>query len=250
MSGPSVALASALVSVGLLMGSLAPSAAAAKGAPKPPPTPTSTLEGLDVSQWQGTVDWVKVAAAGKRFAMIRASAGSLSPDTRYAANRTAAEAAGLKVAAYHFANPDSKPGDALAEADFFLSLATPTHGELLPVLDLEVTNGLATADMQAWAMTWPERVRSKLGVRAMIYTNPNFWKTNMGDSTAFAQAGYTVLWIANWGVKQPTVPATNWGGAGWSFWQYSSCGSVPGISGCVDLDRYKGPTLSSALFIP
>ena len=103
--------------------------------------------------------------------------------------------------------------------------------------------------MQTWAMTWLERVRSKVGVRATIYTNPNFWQTSMGDTTAFAQAGYTVLWIANWGVKQPSVPASNWDGKSWSFWQYSSCGGVPGVSGCVDLDRYHGSSLPAALFI-
>jgi GH25 family lysozyme M1 (1,4-beta-N-acetylmuramidase) len=249
MTGKSAALA-ALVSISVLAGGMSPAAVEAKGTPKPPPTPTSALEGLDVSQWQGSVDWVKVAASGKHFAMIRASAGSLTSDTRYAANRAGASAAGLKVAAYHFANPDSKPGDAATEADFFLSLATPTHGEMLPVLDLEVSNGLSTADMQTWAMTWLERVRARLGVQAMIYTNPNFWKTTMGDDTAFANAGYTVLWVANWGVKSPTVPAADWAGQGWTFWQYSSCGHVSGIGGCVDLDRYRGTTLAQGLFIP
>jgi lysozyme len=242
MSRRPAALTTTLVSVALLVGALVPATAA--GA-----TGTWT-EGVDVSQFQGTVNWSRVAAAGKRFAMVRASAGSLTADPKYSANRAGAKAAGLKVAAYHFANPDSKPGDATTEADWFLSLAKPTHGDLLPVLDLEVTNGLSTAQMQTWAMTWLERVRSKLGVRAMIYTSPNFWATKMGNSTAFAQAGYTVLWIANWGVSTPAVPAANWSGNGWTFWQYSSCGHVNGISGCVDLDRYKGTTFAPALFIP
>ncbi|MGH2407440.1 MAG: glycoside hydrolase family 25 protein [Candidatus Limnocylindrales bacterium] len=237
-----------LVALALSAGGLSPAATAARGGPKP--APSSSLEGLDVSQWQGTIAWSRVASAGKRFAFIRASAGSLSNDPRYVANRAGAKAAGLKVGAYHFANPDSKPGDALAEADFFLSLATPAQGDLLPVLDLEVNNGLSTADLQAWAMTWLERVRSKLGVRAMIYSSPNFWQTQMGDTTAFAAAGYQVLWIANWGVKQPTVPAANWDGKGWTFWQYSSCGSVSGIGGCVDLDRYHGLSLATYLLIP
>ena len=237
-----------LVTLVLSAGALLPAAAAAKGPQKPPPS--SALEGLDVSQWQGTVDWTRVAAAGKRFAFIRASAGSLSNDPLYPANRAGANAAGLKVGAYHFANPDAKPGDALVEADFFLSLATPAHGDLLPVLDLEVSNGLSTADLQTWAMTWLERVRETLGVRAMIYTSPNFWQTSMGGTTAIAAAGYQVLWIAHWGVKQPTVPAANWDGKGWTFWQYSGCGSVRGIRGCVDLDRYHGTTLAAYLLIP
>ena len=77
----------------------------------------------------------------------------------------------------------------------------------------------------------------------MIYTSPSFWKKYMGDSRALADAGYRTLWIAHWGVTAPTIPASNWGGRGWTFWQYSNCGTVPGIAGCVDLDRYHGSDL-------
>ena len=48
------------------------------------------------------------------------------------------------------------------------------------------------------------------------------------------------LWLAQWKVSSPTSPASNWASRSWSFWQYSSCGSVAGISGCVDLDRMRG----------
>ncbi len=280
MSGRPAALAAALVSLSLFIGSLAPSAEAARGgipgAPSQKPKPTATvspsptvtpaptatpvatatpaptyLEGLDVSVWQGTIDWTKVAAAGKKFAIIRASAGSLTKDSTYAANRAGAKAAGLKIAAYHYANPDTANNDALNEANWFLSLATPTHGELIPALDVEVTNGLSVSQMQTWVSTWLQRVSSVLGVKPMIYTSPNFWKTYLGDTQQFAQAGYKVLWIAHWtSASQPTVPAGNWGGNGWTFWQYTSDGTVPGITGRVDLDRYNGTTLSSSLFIP
>ena len=63
----------------------------------------------------------------------------------------------------------------------------------------------------------------------------------MANSTWFAQNGYSVLWIAHWTTaSSPSTPAENWGGKGWTFWQYTSDGTVPGISGRVDLDRYKG----------
>ena len=74
----------------------------------------------------------------------------------------------------------------------------------------------------------------------MIYTSPSFWTNSMGNTTMFADQGYSVLWVAHWGTSSPTVPAANWGGHGWTFWQYSNCGSAAGISGCVDLDRYNG----------
>lgn len=238
-------LATIAVLLALLVSLAAPATAAARRTTQPP-----KLEGVDVSRFQGTVDWTKVAASGRRFAMVRASAGSLTTDPAYPANRAGATAAGLKVSAYHYANPDSAVNDALNEANFFLGLATPMHGDLVPALDVEVTNGLSVADMQAWVRTWLERVSAQLGVKPMIYTSPNFWTTAMGDTRWFADNGYTVLWVAHWGVKAPSVPASNWGGRSWTFWQYTNCGSVPGISGCVDLDRYNGSALATSLFIP
>lgn len=161
--GSRAALGGLAVAAALLLAILVPPTEAARGdahgGPKPKPSPTGSafLEGLDVSQWQGTIDWGRVAAAGKRFAMIRASAGSLTQDTTYSANRTGAEGAGLAVAAYHYANPDSTPNDALNEANWFLQLSTPQSGELIPALDVEVTNGLSVSDMQAWVGTWLTR---------------------------------------------------------------------------------------------
>jgi len=219
--------------------------------PTPSPTPSPYLEGLDVSVYQGTIDWGKVAGAGKRFAIIRASAGSLTADTQYAANRAGAQAARLPIAAYHYANPDTATNDALNEANWFLQNAAPTHGDMIPALDVEVTNGLSVSAMQTWVSTWLERVSAVTGVKPMIYSSPNFWGTSMGNTAMFASGGYTVLWIAHWtSASQPTVPANNWGGNGWTFWQYTSSGVVPGVSGNVDLDRYNGTTLASSLFIP
>ena len=74
----------------------------------------------------------------------------------------------------------------------------------------------------------------------MVYTSPNGWKDRMADTTAIADAGYTVLWVAHWGVAAPTLPANDWQGNGWTIWQYSNCGDVPGIDGCVDLDWFDG----------
>jgi hypothetical protein len=62
----------------------------------------------------------------------------------------------------------------------------------------------------------------------------------MADTTAIADAGYTVLWIAHWNVASPTLPANDWQGNSWKIWQYSNCGDVPGIDGCVDLDFFNG----------
>ncbi len=210
----------------------------------PPPVPATYLEGIDVSRYQGTIDWAAVASAGKRYAIMRATLGEAYLDPMYAANHAGARAAGLQVTAYHFATPSASPGDAALEADWFVQNAALLPGDLVPALDLEQTGGLPASALQAWVATWLDQVTARLGVRPMIYTSPNFWKNSMGDTTMFADLGYSVLWIAHWATSSPTVPANNWGGRGWTFWQYSNCGSVAGISGCVDLDRYNGTDLA------
>jgi GH25 family lysozyme M1 (1,4-beta-N-acetylmuramidase) len=213
-----------------------------------PPTQPVYLEGIDVSHYQGAIDWPSVAAAGKRFAVVQATDGETCLDPMYATNHASARAAGTLVTAYHFAEPSSAPDEAVLQADWFVNSAALLPGDLVPALDLERTGGLSASALQAWVGAWLGEVYAKLGVRPMIYSNPSFWANSMGDTTMFADQGYSVMWIAHWGTSSPTVPAGNWGGHGWTFWQYSSTGSTAGIVGRVDLDRYNGSDLSPVSF--
>jgi GH25 family lysozyme M1 (1,4-beta-N-acetylmuramidase) len=216
--------------------------------PSPEQPSSNRLEGIDVSHWQGTIDWSKVRAAGKKFAFIKASEHTSFVDNKYQTNRSNAKAAGLKVGAYHFARPDLGTTDAYAEADHFIETADWKSGELRPVLDLEDTGGLSSSALQTWVKAFLQRIYDRTGVRAIIYVSPSFWSSKMGNSSWFAQNGYDILWIAHWTTaSSPSVPADNWGGRGWTFWQYTSDGSVSGISGRVDLNRYKGTDLGPAL---
>jgi GH25 family lysozyme M1 (1,4-beta-N-acetylmuramidase) len=221
-------------------------------APTPVPTPTPAyVDGIDVSYHQGPINWPQVASAGKRFAFVRATAGTLTADTAYWANSSGARAAGLDVGSYHFANPDSAFNDAGNEAAWFLRNAAIASGDLVPVLDFETANGLDPVSLTTWAQTWLSQVTAATGVRPIIYTTPKFWSTSMANTDWFARNGYSVLWIAHWTTaSQPAVPAGRWGGNGWAFWQHSSTGFVPGISGPVDLDRFNGSSLPASLFVP
>ncbi len=221
-------------------------------APTPIPTPTPAyLDGIDVSYHQGAIDWGQVATAGKRFAFVRATAGTLTADTAYSTNRSGARAAGLAVGSYHFANPDTAANDADNEATWFLQNAAIASGDLVPVLDFETANGLSPGSLTTWAQAWLSHVSAVTGVRPIIYTTPQFWSTSMADTDWFARNGYAVLWIAHWTTaSQPAVPASDWAANGWSFWQHSSSGTVSGISGAVDLDRFNGSLLPPSLFVP
>ena len=214
------------------------------------------LEGIDVSHWQGTIDWPQVAAAGKSFAILKATDGKpatsgtgLDIDPTYASNHAAAKANGLWTGAYHFARPDATPGDAILEADHFVSVMNLGTGDLNPALDIETSDGLSPAALTAWVRAFLDRVTARIGARPMIYTNPSFWSTALANTRALADAGYRTLWVAHWTTNaSPTVPASNWGGHGWTFWQYSSTGSVPGIAGAADLDRFNGVDLRTQAY--
>jgi GH25 family lysozyme M1 (1,4-beta-N-acetylmuramidase) len=209
-----------------------------------PAQPVGAVPGIDVSHWQGSIDWAQVAGAGRRFAIAKATQGRANVDPQYGINKAGAELNGIVFGAYHFADPDNTHNDALREADHFVDTAQLGPGNLIPVLDIERTGGLTQAKVTAWILDWLDRVTERVGVRPMVYTSPNGWLNRTGDTTAVAAAGYTVLWVAHWGVAEPRLPAADWNGNGWTFWQYTSQGSVPGIIGNVDLDWYESGDLT------
>jgi GH25 family lysozyme M1 (1,4-beta-N-acetylmuramidase) len=206
--------------------------------------------GVDVSHYQGSIDWPQVAGSST-FAFEKATEGKTLVDMTYPVNRMGAESVGIKVGAYHFARPAGSgdaalTSDAITQADFFLSIAQPQAGELPPVLDLEVTGGLKPPDLLTWASAWLEEIYARTGVRALVYTSPNFWKNALADSGVPALDG-TPLWVAHWTTASaPLVPGGNWGGAGWSFWQYSSHAKVTGITTQVDRDRFHLSSVTGA----
>ena len=191
---------------------------------------TPNAKGIDVSHWQGKIQWPRVAAAGYTFAFGKATESTTYTDPTYTTNRTGAESAGLTFGAYHFGRPGGS-GDAgiianaIAQADYFLDVAQPQAGELPPVLDLETKGALAVAGLQKWARAWLDQVAARTGVAPFVYASPSFWKTALGDTVEVADAGYP-LWIAHWTTNaSPIVPAEAWGGRNWTFWQHSSHGT-------------------------
>jgi hypothetical protein len=136
------------------------------------------------------------------------------------------------------------------QANHLLAVAGPQPGELPPVLDLEQTGALPKQRLLAWTLAWLDQIYARTGVQPFLYTSPLFWKKSLGNSTAAAAAG-TGLWIAHWTPNtKPTVPAQNWNGSGWKFWQWTNCVTVPGIKHCSDGDRMNGTKLASVAIAP
>lgn len=215
------------------------------------------IRGIDVSRFQGHIAWRQVGKTQLRFAFVQASRGSgadclvvpdqCGPDPYYLRNYKLARGEGLRVGAYHRAFA-SDPGtevdgiasaklDARAEANVFADTVGQLRGrDLLPVLDLETPfTGLDELELRAWVKAWLARVERRLGARPIIYTNNSSWQAT-GDTTRFALAGHP-LWVANFDVPSPLVPADDWAGQSWTIWQYTSSGGVPGIAGNVDKNK-------------
>jgi lysozyme len=208
--------------------------------------------GIDVSRFNRQINWQDVADSGVKFAFVEASRGSggdctvkprrCGADPYYALNYQEARAAGIRVGAYHraFTNGGSRRDaseDAVTEADLFVAqVGRLHHGDLLPALDVETPfDGLDAERLRSWVRVWLRRVRRKLGAKPIVYTNAPAWRAT-GDTARFARAGHR-LWVANWNVSEPSVPADHWDGQGWSIWQFTNSGRVRGIQRRVDEDR-------------
>jgi lysozyme len=213
------------------------------------------LRGIDVSRFQGTVDWEQVGTTKIAFAWVQASRGSgrdclvvpeqCGPDPFYEANIAGARANGIRVGAYHraFAAGGSRKrarADARREARLFIeTVGRLRNRDLLPALDVETPfSRLDAKRLRLWIRTWTGLVQRRLGARPVIYTNHSSWQAT-GDSRGFARRGH-LLWVANYNVQRPLVPAQDWDGKGWKVWQFTSTGSVRGIDGHVDKNRLKG----------
>jgi lysozyme len=210
------------------------------------------IRGIDVSRFQGHVAWRAVGKTQTRFAFLQASRGDghdctvvpdqCGADPEYLRNYKAARAEGIRVGAYHRAfaggrTPALAKEDARDEANVFITQVGQLRGkDLLPVLDVETPfHRLDEIRLRAWIRAWMSRVERKLGAKPIIYTNNSSW-LETGDTTDFALQGHP-LWVANFDVPKPAVPASNWAGKGWSVWQYTSSGRVRGVTGHVDKNR-------------
>ena len=200
------------------------------------------VEGIDVSVYQQRIDWAAVARSGIRFAYIRASY-SKTIDQRVRENWQAAADHGVLRGGYHFFRFGRNPR---TQAQVFLDALSGgpnPHGpgDLPPALDLEWDRwGVhpGTAELQAAyvrdAGIWLDTVGEALGRTPILYSGRSFWQ-EIGNPDGLADHPF---WVAHWGVERPNNLPDAW--SDWLFWQYTASGTVPGISGPVDRNRFSG----------
>jgi GH25 family lysozyme M1 (1,4-beta-N-acetylmuramidase) len=215
-----------------------------------------TLAGLDVAGFQhpasrqhpggAAISWPAVAKAGYKFAAVKATEGDYYVNSWAASDLAGAKAAGLTVTPYHFAVPNASGG--AAQAQFAVEYSGYKSGpRTLPLmLDIEYDPynatdranecyGLSAAKMTAWLSAFVATARSLTGQYPVIYTTADWWNTCTGKSAAFSA---DPMWVAAYGVASPTRPA---GWHIWTFWQYTSGGTVPGVTSpqTTDLDIFS-----------
>lgn len=199
-----------------------------------------TATGIDVSEFQNTIDWSQVQKAGVEFAYIRATEGTTIQDADFVQNWQGAEKAGVLVGPYHYFTTSSP---VQSQIDNFVSeLKKVDAGNLPPVLDVEdaiqFTN-YTVPQRIAMIQQWLDGVQQQTGLQPMLYMSSNFSSTVLGNTAQFDKYK---LWVADYTTAaQPVVPQP-W--TTWNFWQHADNGQVPGITGDVDMDYFNGPLKS------
>lgn len=190
--------------------------------------------GIDVSNYQGDIDFQRVKDAGIEVVYIKASQGSSWTDPDFQSNGEKAKAAGLDFGFYHFVTATTT-AEAEQEARFFASLITGMDYTCRPVMDFEEFSGLSHTQINAIGKAFLEELESLTGVKPMLYTDAyaanTLWEERFGAYP---------LWVANYDVSEPEVTSGIW--SGWAGFQYGS-GRVDGISDTVDLDRFTDAVL-------
>lgn len=191
------------------------------------------IQGIDVSKYQGQIDWNRVKSSGVQFAMIRTgyggdtSAWNQQTDAYFESNYAGATGAGLKVGAYHYSYA-TNPTMAADEADFCLHILSGRHLDYPVAYDLEDRSqaGVSPDVMTQIVQTFCGKLRLA-GYKPAVYSYVNFYNAKL---TSPLVAQYDT-WIANF--VQDSAPRF---GRAYTMWQYSSGGSVQGISGRCDMD--------------
>jgi lysozyme len=214
--------------------------------------PTTVVEGIDVYDGDGTVAWHSVYNVGRRFAFVKASQGDYNRQTTFRANWFNTHDAGVMVSPYHFFDPSI---DGVKQAQHFLDIVADAGGiqpdDLPAMLDIECPTSSVQAQASAnceytgnsgWAPSatiktrifdWLNTVEAATGKKPIIYSYVS-WFASVGV-TDNALAAYP-LYIASYN-QCATIPAP------WTstvFWQYSASGTVMGVNGQVDEDRFVG----------
>lgn len=197
---------------------------------------TYEVEGVDVSQYQGEMNWNR-AFQVVQAAYFRSTMGTSGIDAQYARNLDIVGALGTPFGNYHACKPDK---DALKSARHF---AAHCHGDMPPCADVELTGGLGKSALESWVLKFLLELEQLTGKKAIIYTSAYFWNTFL-PRTDWAKD--YLLFAAHWTTAASPIIPWDWGAiknpVPWTLWQYSADGNNMGASlgaQSRDIDRWR-----------
>ena len=193
------------------------------------PLTANSITGIDVSHYQGNINWKEVARSGQAsYVYIKATEGANLVDNTYFTNLHGARRAGLKVGAYHFYSPTAP-----VEQQFrnMVSNVNLHDHDLIPIIDVEHRGRSSLMEFQMRLRNFLRLVENHYGVQPIIYTSHNFYNKYL--SGTFSKYKYM---IARY---HPDVPVLV-DNARFVMWQYTAKGRMRGISGDVDRSRFMG----------
>ena len=194
------------------------------------------IQGIDVSKYQGDIDWAQVKASGVKFAYIKATEGGDHIDAKFQQNWNGAKAAGLPRGAYHFVYW-CRPWH--EEMRHFIQTVPKEPDALPPVLDVEATpeskkckrrleRGPAVAEMREMLRA----MERHYGKKPVIYSTVDFYEAILHPS----ELEDYPIWIRS----TKYSPHVKYGSRNWHFWQFQSDAQIPGIVGNVDRNAFRG----------
>jgi lysozyme len=186
-----------------------------------------TARGIDISHHQKQIIWSNLPALD--FVFIKATEGESHLDTRYKQNWDSAGLKKILRGAYHFYRPNINP---VSQFSHFKRNVYLSPGDLPPVLDVEIIGRTSRGKLKSDVLKWLLMAEKHYGVTPILYTNWSFYKTHLSSP----EIDRFPLWIANYVVENLDSLT-----AKWTFWQHTQEGRIPGISGDVDLNIFKGP---------
>ncbi len=192
------------------------------------------VHGVDISRWQGEIDWPRLRTQGANFAYIKATDGGDHLDPMFMKNWNRAKKAGVKRGAYHFFYWCRTAGE---QADWFIRNVPRDPDALPPVIDVEY-NGesscrfrLSRAKVLEKMQVFMDKLERHYGKRPVIYTAPDFYRDNLAGE--FKSHPFWLRAVA-------AHPSTVYPGRKWLFWQYSGSGLSQGVEGKIDLNVFHG----------
>ena len=187
------------------------------------------IHGIDVSNWQGNIDYSQVKNSGIDIVYIKSSQGNSIVDSHFRTNYENAKAQGLKVGFYHFLTARNIP-EAEEQATYFASVIAGTSPDCKLAMDFEVFGNLNTQEINEISLAFLQKVQQLTGKEVIIYSDSSNARNTFNSQLASTYP----LWVAQYGVNTPNTG--NW--SQYEGFQYSDSGTIPGIRALTDLDTF------------